>query len=105
MISLSAVVAAVVAVGRHGILRGIFGSIDADVMRYAETYFLLSALSYPFIGVYNAGAALFRAQGNSKISMLSSLVMNVVNIGGNAVLIFHFKMASWVPRWPALSPG
>ena len=60
MISLSAVVAAVVAVGRHGILRGIFGSIDADVMRYAETYFLLSALSYPFIGVYNAGAALFR---------------------------------------------
>ena len=90
--SFSLVVAAVVVVGRHAILRGIFGSIDADVMRYAETYFLLSALSYPFIGVYNAGAALFRAQGNSKISMLSSLVMNVVNIGGNAVLIFGFGM-------------
>lgn len=92
MISLSVVVATVVAVGRHGILRGIFGSIDDDVMRYAETYFLLSALSYPFIGVYNAGAALFRAQGNSKISMLSSLVMNVVNIGGNAILIYGFGM-------------
>ena len=65
--SFSLVVAAVVVVGRHAILRGIFGSIDADVMRYAETYFLLSALSYPFIGLYNAGAALFRAQGNSKI--------------------------------------
>ena len=91
--SFSLVVAAVVVVGRHAILRGIFGSIDADVMRYAETYFLLSALSYPFIGLYNAGAALFRAQGNSKISMLSSLVMNVVNIGGNAVLIFGFGMA------------
>ena len=90
--SFSLVVAAVVVVGRHAILRGIFGSIDADVMRYAETYFLLSALSYPFIGLYNAGAALFRAQGNSKISMLSSLVMNVVNIGGNAVLIYGFKM-------------
>ena len=60
--------------------------------RHAETYFLLSALSYPFIGLYNAGAALFRAQGNSKISMLSSLVMNVVNIGGNAVLIYGFGM-------------
>ena len=81
-----------VVVGRHAILRGIFGSIDADVMRYAETYFLLSALSYPFIGLYNAGAALFRAQGNSKISMLSSLVMNVINIGGNAVLIYGFGM-------------
>ncbi len=92
MISLSVVTAVIVAVGRHAILRGIFGSIDADVMHYAETYFLLSALSYPFIGVYNAGAALFRAQGNSKISMLSSLVMNVVNIGGNAVLIYGFGM-------------
>ena len=92
MISLSVVTAVIVAVGRHAILRGIFGSIDADVMRYAETYFLLSALSYPFIGVYNAGAALFRAQGNSKISMLSSRVMNVVNIGGNAILIYGFGM-------------
>ena len=90
--SFSLVVAAVVVVGRHAILRGIFGSIDADVMRYAETYFLLSALSYPFIGLYNASAALFRAQGNSKISMLSSLVMNVINIGGNAVLIYGFGM-------------
>ena len=90
--SFSVLVAAVVIGWRHAILRGIFGSIDADVMHYAETYFLLSALSYPFIGLYNAGAALFRAQGNSKISMLSSLVMNVVNIGGNAVLIYGFGM-------------
>ena len=118
--SFSLVVAAVVVVGRHAILRGIFGSIDADVMRYAETYFLLSALSYPFIGLYNAGAALFRAQGNSKISMLSSLVMNVINIGGNAVLIYGFGMgvlgaalASLVSRavsclvvlWLLLRPG
>ena len=90
--SFSIAVAAIVVVGRSAILGGIFGAIDADVMRYAETYFLLSALSYPFIGLYNAGAALFRAQGNSKVSMLSSLVMNVVNIGGNAILIYGFHM-------------
>ena len=106
--SFSLVVAAVVVVGRHAILRGIFGSIDADVMRYAETYFLLSALSYPFIGLYNAGAALFRAQGNSKISMLSSLVMNVINIGGNAVLIFGFGTPAQNPLpkvpFPAAAP-
>ena len=74
------------------ILRMVFGSIDEDVMRFAQQYFLISAVSYPFIGLYNAGAALFRAQGNSKISMMSSLVMNVVNIGANAILIFGFKM-------------
>ena len=92
MAAFSCTVAAVVVLGRHWILRGIFGSIEADVMDYAQTYFLLSALSYPFIGLYSAGAALFRAQGNSKISMLSSLVMNVVNIGGNAIFIFGFHM-------------
>lgn len=74
------------------ILRGVFGSIDEDVMRFAQQYFLISTVSYPFIGLYNGGAALFRAQGNSRISMLASLVMNVINIAGNALLIYGFGM-------------
>lgn len=74
------------------ILRLVFGRIDADVMNYAQTYFIISALSYPFIGAYNAGAALFRAQGNSRISMLASLVMNIINIAGNALLIYGFGL-------------
>lgn len=61
-------------------------------MRFAQQYFLISAVSYPFIGLYNGGAALFRAQGNSRISMLASLVMNVINIAGNALLIYGFGM-------------
>lgn len=74
------------------ILRTVFGSIEAHVMHYAEIYFYISAVSYPFIGLYNAGAALFRAKGDSKISMKASLVMNVVNIVGNAVLIYVFHL-------------
>ena len=61
-------------------------------LTYAEIYFYISAVSYPFIGLYNAGAALFRAKGDSKISMKASLVMNVVNIVGNAVLIYVFHL-------------
>lgn len=36
------------------ILRLVFGRIDDDVMAYAEQYFLVSAVSYPFIGSFNA---------------------------------------------------
>ena len=76
----------------RGLLNLLYGNVEADVMRAARNYFYIVAVSFPFLGVYNGGAALFRAQGNSKISMLSSLVMNVVNIGGNAVLIYGFGM-------------
>ncbi len=78
--------------GSRGILRFVFGSIDSHVMGYAQTYFLISAVSYPFMGAYSAGAALFRARGNSKVSMKASLVMNVINIFGNALLIYGFGM-------------
>ncbi len=74
------------------ILRWVFGGIDDSVMHYAQQYFIISAVSYPFIGLYNGGAALFRAQGNSRISMLASLVMNIINIGGNAILIYGFGL-------------
>lgn len=74
------------------ILMIVFGSIEYGVMEAAKIYFILSAVSYPFVGIYNAGAASFRALGDSKTSMYSSLVMNIVNIAGNALLIYVFKM-------------
>jgi len=92
LILTTAVVMTVVLVFSRPMLRGVFGSIDDDVMAFAQVYFIVSAVSYPFMGLYNAGAALFRAQGNSRISMLASLVMNVINIFGNALLIYGFKM-------------
>ena len=76
---------------RH-ILRVLFGSIDNDVMHNAMLYFLISSASYPFLALYNSCAALFRSMGNSAISMKVSILMNVINICGNAILIFVFKM-------------
>lgn len=70
------------------ILSGIYGHIDADVMANARTYFYLTALSYPFLGLYNGAAAICRSMGNSKISMQTSACMNFINIGGNALLIY-----------------
>ena len=86
--ALSTATMAVCLLFREPILRLVFGQLDASVMEAAMTYFLLTALSYPLLAVYNAGAALFRSMGNSKVSMLASLLMNLINIGLNAVLIY-----------------
>ena len=61
-------------------------------MENACVYFFLSALSYPFLAIYNSGAALFRAQGNSKVSMYTAMVVNIVNICLNALLIYVFQL-------------
>ena len=73
---------------RDQLLRLLFGSIEADVMRNAQIYFSLTLAAYPFIALYNAGAALFRSMGNSRIAMLVALCVNIINIGGNAIMIY-----------------
>lgn len=66
----------------------VFGQVEPDVAAYANTYYMIVEASIPFLAIYNAGAALFRVMGNSKISMWVSLGMNLVNVTGNAILIF-----------------
>ena len=73
---------------RQPLLRLLFGSVEDGVMESAMTYFLLSAFSYPFLAVYNSGAAIYRSMGNSKVPMYISAAMNVINIVGNSILIF-----------------
>ena len=70
----------------------LFGNVSGDVMSNAKTYLFYSALSFPFIAIYNACAALFRSMGNSKVSMIIAFIMNMINIVFNAILIFGFGM-------------
>lgn len=79
---------------RARILRLLFGTVEADVMQNAMTYFLISAFSFPFLAVFNACAATYRSMGNAKISMQVSAGMNVFNAIGNAILIFGFQMGT-----------
>ena len=90
--AMSVFIMAVCLIGRNPILDLIFGKIEPEVMDNCRVYFFWSALSYPFLAVYNAGAALYRSMGNSKVSMLTSTLMNAINIAGNALLIFGFHM-------------
>ena len=68
----------------------LYGDVEPDVMENAVVYFYLTAFSFPFLGIYNSCAALSRAMGNSRITMNVSILMNVVNVIGNAVMIFGF---------------
>lgn len=77
---------------RTQILSLIFGSVEEEVMRNSEVYFFITALSYPFIALYNSGAAIFRSDGNSKLPMTVSTISNILNIAGNAVLIFGLHL-------------
>lgn len=89
---LSLVLMAVCLIGGRWMLGAIYGQVETAVMDNAATYFFWTALSFPFLALYNGGAALFRVMGNSKVSLVCSVLMNIVNIGGNALLIFGFGM-------------
>lgn len=89
---IAALLAAVSIIFCRPILRLCFGGLNENTMAYCATYFYLSALSYPALALYNGGAALLRSMGNSKASMYTSLLMNLTNILGNALLIYVFHM-------------
>ncbi|WP_416387495.1 MATE family efflux transporter [Chakrabartyella piscis] len=74
------------------ILHNVFGNIADDVMESAKVYLLIGTASIPFLAVYNGCSAVFRSMGNSKVSMYLSLLMNAINVGGNALLIFGYGM-------------
>ncbi|MDK2966013.1 MATE family efflux transporter [Lacrimispora sp.] len=89
---LSLAVSVIALVGNRLLLASIFGNVESKVMNDAVIYFRITALSYPFMAVYNSCAALFRSMGNSKVSMVVSIVMNTINIVGNAICVFGLHM-------------
>lgn len=85
---------------RGPILRVIFGSVEPAVMTAALTYFFFTALSFPAIGLFQVGAAFYRAGGNSRFPMTVSVISNDMNIIGNSIFIFVFH---WGVMGAALS--
>jgi len=77
------------------LLKFFFGRIEADVMEAALTYLTITALSFPFLGIYNSCAALFRSMGKTSVTFAVSIVGNIINVVGNAIciLVFHMGVA------------
>lgn len=79
-----------------------FGAIEADVKAAGLSYLRITAFSFPFLALYNAGAAIYRSVGNSKVSMQASMLMNVINVVGNAFCIFVLKWGVYGVAIPTL---
>lgn len=85
------------------ILNLLYGSTEYDVMEAAKTYFWITALSFPFLGVYNSAAALYRSMNRTKVTMWVSILMNAINVVGNYVCVYRMGMAAAGVAWPTLA--
>lgn len=89
---LSIIIGSICSFFNKPLLKLIFGDVEPDVMTYARQYFMISALSYPFIALYDDGSSIFRAQENSNLPMKISLLANVLNLILNLLFVWGFHM-------------
>lgn len=89
VISLSITIFCTLGGGR--LLHLIFGTVEDTVMKNALAYFMITAMSYPFLALFSAGAAFYRAAGNSRFPTKVSVISNVINVTGNALFIYGFR--------------
>lgn len=77
------------------ILQLLFGKVEPDVMAACKTYLRISVYSFPALGIYNAGTALYRSIGKTSVTMKISVASNLINVAGNlmGVFIFHAGVA------------
>ena len=89
---LATILTVVIFIFRTQILNLVFGKVDTDVMQHSQTYFFFTVLTYPFVAICGASAAVCRAEGETKNPMIIALISNLVNVGGNALFIYGFNM-------------
>ncbi|MBR1828824.1 MAG: MATE family efflux transporter [Atopobiaceae bacterium] len=99
----SLVMTAVVLLFARPLLSLMFGRVEQNVMDACLTYLRISALSYPALAIYNAGAALFRSVGKTSVTMVVSIISNVVNVVGNYIGIFVLHAGVAGVAWPSFA--
>lgn len=84
------------------LLKGLFGKVEPDVMEACKTYLRISVYSFPALGIYNAGTALYRSIGKTSVTMKISIVSNLINVAGNLIGVFVFRAGVAGVAYPSL---
>ena len=88
---ISFLIMAICVIGGDRLLRLIFGTVEESVMENSLAYFMVTAISYPFLALFSAGAAFYRASGNAKFPAKVSVFSNIINVIGNTLFIYSFQ--------------
>ena len=90
-IIITTIISVLMIIFNHGIISLFFGRIEQDVFNNSVIYLVISVLSFPFLAMYNSCAALFRSMGNSQITLKVSILMNIINVCGNALGVYVLR--------------
>lgn len=74
------------------VIRLLYGKLPEDVHAAAMSYFRITLLTFPCVMLYGGCTALFRVMNRTKVTMYVAFATNVVNVAGNALLIYLFNM-------------
>lgn len=106
LVMITTVISVIMMIGaivfRSQLLTLLFGRVESNVMEACLTYLIISAFSFPALAIYNSCAGLFRSMSKTKVIMYVSIVMNVINVVGNAIGIFVFKAGVAGVAYPSL---
>ena len=82
------------------LLQAMYPATEAETMEACKTYMWIVSLSFLANALYNAGAAVYRSMGQTRVTMWVSLTANLVNVAGNAIGIFVLKAGAAGVAWP-----
>ena len=86
----------------NAVLLALYRDVDPQVMNACRDYLRIVTFSFPACATYNAGAALYRSMGKTRVTMTVSVIMNVANAAGNAVGIFALRAGVAGVAWPTV---
>ena len=92
IISLALLASIILYIYKELILSMIVGAVELEVMENARIYFTMSTYSFPFFAIYYIASASYRAMGSTRITMIFSSIMMLLNLTIKAILIYVINL-------------